>query len=98
MYSDEGDTLDKFESTVEFESVDFAYPTRPGVPVLERFSLKVASGQTVALVGASGSGKSTVVSLIERFYNPRAGKVSLFSHCTVLYCTACVILKGERFS
>ncbi|CAI8010328.1 ATP-dependent translocase ABCB1 [Geodia barretti] len=75
VYSDEGDTLDKFESTVEFESVDFAYPTRPGVPVLERFSLKVASGQTVALVGASGSGKSTVVSLIERFYNPRAGKV-----------------------
>jgi ABC-type transport system involved in cytochrome bd biosynthesis fused ATPase/permease subunit len=85
VYSDEGDTLDKFESTVEFESVDFAYPTRPDVPVLEGFSLKVASGQTVALVGASGSGKSTVVSLIERFYNPRAGKVSLFSHCTVLY-------------
>ena len=77
VYSDEGDILDKFESTVEFEAVDFSYPTRPDVPVLEKFSLKVASGQTVALVGASGSGKSTVVSLIERFYNPRAGKVSV---------------------
>lgn len=76
MYSKEGDILEKFESTIEFDNVDFAYPTRDDVPVLEKFSLKVESGQTVALVGASGCGKSTVVSLIERFYNPQAGKVS----------------------
>ena len=76
MYSKEGDILEKFEGTIEFENVDFAYPTRDDVPVLEKFSLKVESGQTVALVGASGCGKSTVVSLIERFYNPQAGKVS----------------------
>ena len=75
VYSSEGEILDKFESTVEFKAVDFAYPTRQNVPVLAGFSLKVSSGQTVALVGASGCGKSTVISLIERFYDQQGGKV-----------------------
>ena len=60
---------------MEIKAVEFAYPTRQDVPVLAGFSLKVSSGQTVALVGASGCGKSTVISLIERFYDPQGGKV-----------------------
>ena len=78
--------LDEFKSTIEFQDVEFAYPTRPDVPVLRNFSLKVKSGQTVALVGPSGCGKSTVVSLIERFYNSLSGKVNVHVHVyTVLY-------------
>ena len=60
---------------MEFKAVDFAYPTRQDIHVLAGFSLKVSSGQTVALVGASGCGKSTVISLLERFYDPQGGKV-----------------------
>jgi ATP-binding cassette, subfamily B (MDR/TAP), member 1 len=58
---------------VEMRGVDFAYPSRPDVPILRGFSLSVPAGKTIALVGSSGSGKSTVVSLIERFYDPSAG-------------------------
>ncbi len=47
------------------------------MPILKNFSLQVKSGQTVALVGASGSGKSTIVKLLERFYDPVAGSVLL---------------------
>ena len=75
VYSHQGDTPDKFVSTVEFQHVSFAYPTRPDIPVLDQLSLKVEEGQTVALVGSSGCGKSTVVSLIERFYDVADGKV-----------------------
>ena len=90
MYSEEGEVLDKFESTVEFQGVEFAYPTRLDVPVMSGFSMKVESGQTVALVGASGSGKSTVVSLIERFYNPQEGKVGQLCVCVCLFTLYCV--------
>ncbi|KAJ9684175.1 hypothetical protein PVL29_016590 [Vitis rotundifolia] len=63
--------------TIELKNVDFCYPTRPEVLVLSNFSLKVSGGQTVAVVGVSGSGKSTIISLIERFYDPVAGQVFL---------------------
>lgn len=59
---------------VELRNVEFTYPSRPDVPILRDLSLSVAAGKTLALVGSSGSGKSTVVSLIERFYDPTAGK------------------------
>ena len=49
----------------------FAYPSRPDVQVLQGLSLHVKSGQKFALVGASGGGKSTIVSLIQRFYDPQ---------------------------
>ncbi|KAK9061212.1 hypothetical protein SSX86_018392 [Deinandra increscens subsp. villosa] len=61
--------------SIELKNVDFSYPTRPEILVLSNFSLKVNGGQTVAVVGASGSGKSTIISLIERFYDPVAGQV-----------------------
>ena len=62
---------------IEFKGVYFRYPTRPNVPVLKGISFKVLPRQTVALVGASGSGKSTVVSLLERFYAPRSGTITI---------------------
>lgn len=54
---------------VEFKNISFNYPSRPDVKVLENFSLSVPARATVALVGASGAGKSTVISLLERFYD-----------------------------
>ena len=68
---------DDFEPTLRLENVDFAYPSRPDVPISRNLSLHFPAGKTVALVGFSGSGKSTVVSLIERFYDPVAGRVTL---------------------
>ncbi|WP_421990140.1 ABC transporter transmembrane domain-containing protein [Roseococcus sp.] len=60
-----------------FEDVTFHYPTRPDAPALDRFSLKVEPGETVALVGPSGGGKTTVLQLLLRFYDPTAGRVTM---------------------
>eukprot|EP00882_Tetradesmus_deserticola_P007854 GHRQ01008267.1.p1 GENE.GHRQ01008267.1~~GHRQ01008267.1.p1 ORF type:complete len:535 (+),score=185.88 GHRQ01008267.1:384-1988(+) len=62
---------------LRLEGVSFAYPARPDVVVLKGMTLDVPAGKTVALVGSSGSGKSTVVGLIERFYDPLEGRVML---------------------
>ncbi|KAH9676227.1 ABC transporter B family member 15 [Citrus sinensis] len=64
----EGEILEKFLGEVEFRNVVFAYPSRPETIIFKDFCLKVPAGNTVALVGGSGSGKSTVVSLLQRFY------------------------------
>ncbi|XP_019479255.1 PREDICTED: multidrug resistance protein 1 [Hipposideros armiger] len=74
-YSTEGLKLNTLEGNVTFNEVVFNYPTRPDIPVLQGLSLEVKKGQTLALVGSSGCGKSTVVQLLERFYDPLAGKV-----------------------
>jgi ABC-type multidrug transport system fused ATPase/permease subunit len=58
---------------VEFRGVDFSYPTRPNVPVLRNFNLTIPTCTTAALVGSSGAGKSTVVALLQRFYDVDAG-------------------------
>ncbi|XP_072979313.1 ABC transporter B family member 19-like [Typha angustifolia] len=60
---------------VELKRVTFAYPSRPDMPVLREFSLKAKAGSTVAVVGGSGSGKSTVIWLVQRFYDPDEGRV-----------------------
>mmetsp|Transcript_14082 Transcript_14082/g.20196 ORF Transcript_14082/g.20196 Transcript_14082/m.20196 type:complete len:570 (+) Transcript_14082:2-1711(+) len=62
-------------NTVDFECVNFFYPTRPSHIVLSSLSLSISSGLTVALVGPSGCGKSTIVALIERLYDPVQGRV-----------------------
>jgi ATP-binding cassette subfamily B (MDR/TAP) protein 1 len=66
--------------TIEFKNVSFSYPSRPQRLALDDFSLKVEPGQSVALVGGSGSGKSTVFSLVERFYDPNRGSVLAGGH------------------
>ncbi len=62
---------------IAFDDVTFHYPMRPDLPALEHFSLRVAPGETVALVGPSGAGKSTVFSLLLRFHDPQSGAVSV---------------------
>ena len=62
---------------VSFEDVSFHYPSRPETSALEAFSLTVDAGETVALVGPSGAGKTTVFQLILRFYDPQAGRITL---------------------
>jgi len=64
-------------SSVSFESVNFHYPSRPATAALSDFNLHVAPGETVALVGASGAGKSTVFQLLLRFYDPASGRITL---------------------
>ncbi|KAF7818652.1 ABC transporter B family member 1 [Senna tora] len=78
--SDSGLELESVTGHVELKNVDFSYPSRPDVRILNDFSLVVPAGKTIALVGSSGSGKSTVVSLIERFYDPTSGHVVLDGH------------------
>ncbi|TKR32959.1 ATP-binding cassette domain-containing protein [Luteimonas gilva] len=62
---------------IAFDDVTFRYPMRPDLPALEHFALRVAPGETVALVGPSGAGKSTVFSLLLRFHDPQSGTVSV---------------------
>ncbi|KAF1807947.1 multidrug resistance protein [Eremomyces bilateralis CBS 781.70] len=76
-FDEDGEQPTETEGVIEIENVTFAYPTRPSVTVLDNFSLKVPSGKVTALVGQSGSGKSTIVGLIERWYNPESGTIKL---------------------
>ncbi|GAB2252720.1 hypothetical protein Droror1_Dr00005567 [Drosera rotundifolia] len=73
--SNEGMVLNDMKGDIELKDVDFRYPARPDVQIFSGFSLFISSGKTVALVGQSGSGKSTVISLVERFYDPDSGEV-----------------------
>ncbi len=61
----------------EFDEVTFAYASRTQAPALERFSLRIAAGERIALVGPSGAGKSTVLALLLRFYDPQAGAIRI---------------------
>lgn len=62
---------------LKLQDVVFAYPKRASVPVLDAFSLTVPARKVTAVVGQSGSGKSTIVSLLERWYTPQSGSITL---------------------
>lgn len=62
---------------ISFEGVHFQYPARPGVSALDGVDLRVSPGETVALVGPSGAGKTTILQLLQRFYDPQQGAVRL---------------------
>ena len=68
---------ESMEGTIEFENVNFSYPSRPDVPVLKKYTLTVPPNTTAALVGSSGAGKSTVVALLQRFYDADTGSIKV---------------------
>ena len=65
---------------ITLESVEFNYPSRLEAKVLDNFSLTIKKGQQIALVGSSGCGKSTIIQLLERYYDPNAGCVKIGQH------------------
>ncbi|NWW82986.1 ABCBA protein, partial [Climacteris rufus] len=75
----EGITLGKdvFRGALEFKDVEFAYPTRPETSIFKDFSLSIPAGSVMALVGPSGTGKSTIVSLLLRLYDPISGTITV---------------------
>ncbi|CAG8472261.1 39810_t:CDS:2, partial [Gigaspora margarita] len=75
--SNTGDKPDNVVGHIQLKNINFIYPTRPDVKILNNIPLDIEPGSTVALVGSSGSGKSTIVSLILRFYDPISGGIYL---------------------
>ncbi|KAL7150975.1 hypothetical protein ABFS83_04G001400 [Erythranthe nasuta] len=76
--SDEsGTTFDNLKGEIELKHLSFKYPTRPNIRIFRDISLRIPSGKTVALVGESGSGKSTVIALLQRFYDPDSGLITI---------------------
>lgn len=78
--AESGETLERIEGTIRLENIKHIYPSRPEVVVMDGVNLEIPAGKTTALVGASGSGKSTIVGLVERFYDPVEGSVYLDDH------------------
>uniref|UniRef100_A0A8C9ZN13 Bile salt export pump n=1 Tax=Sander lucioperca TaxID=283035 RepID=A0A8C9ZN13_SANLU len=78
--SEAGYKLDRVKGDIEFHNVTFFYPSRPDVKILDQLSVAVKSGETTAFVGPSGAGKSTAIQLIQRFYDPKEGMVTLDGH------------------
>ncbi|MEL6570866.1 MAG: ABC transporter transmembrane domain-containing protein [Pseudomonadota bacterium] len=65
------------QGRIAFEDVRFSYPSRPSISALDHVSLAIEPGETVALVGPSGAGKTTIIQLVQRFYEPQDGKITL---------------------
>merc|ERR1719310_197551 len=77
VLADEGVKLESVRGDIEVKDVIFAYPTAPDHLVCKGYTVSISAGQTVALSGASGSGKSTIIQLLERFYDPQGGSITL---------------------
>lgn len=78
--SGDGYKLDRIKGEIEFHNVTFHYPSRPEVKILNNLSMVIKPGETTAFVGSSGAGKSTALQLIQRFYDPCEGMVTLDGH------------------
>uniref|UniRef100_F6H7B1 ABC transporter B family member 19 n=1 Tax=Vitis vinifera TaxID=29760 RepID=F6H7B1_VITVI len=74
-YDSEGKTLEKINGNIDMQDVYFTYPSRKERLILDGFSFSIPAGKVVALVGSSGCGKSTVISLVARFYDPSQGEI-----------------------
>ncbi|KYQ88935.1 ABC transporter B family protein [Tieghemostelium lacteum] len=76
-FAESGDKTMQIQGDIEYRGVGFSYPTRPEVKIFNNFTLSIKKGQTVALVGDSGGGKSSAIALLERFYDPEEGEIFL---------------------
>lgn len=90
----DGRTLNSVQGNIEFRNVYFSYLSRPEIPILSGFYLTVPARKTVALVGRNGSGKSSIIPLMERFYDPTLGIIFLFGFhkyysCKLFFLLSC---------
>ncbi|CAJ0588656.1 unnamed protein product [Cylicocyclus nassatus] len=85
---DDEDSKQEIEGSAKLEKVNFCYPSRPDVKVARNLNLFARKGQTIALVGASGCGKSTIVQLLERFYAPDSGVIKIDDYNIERICRA----------
>lgn len=76
-FDESGESPSKVVGDISVDNVVFSYPSRPDTKILNGFSIHFPAGRSTALVGASGSGKSTIVALLERWYNPSSGSIKL---------------------
>lgn len=72
-----GAVTTQIKGAVSFENVDFAYPQRKDISVLKKLNIKAESGEKIAFVGASGAGKTTIAAILQSFYHPTNGKVTI---------------------
>ena len=79
-FESNGQKLNDINGEIEFKDIHFSYPTRPEAKILKGLNLKIPAGKTLALVGSSGGGKSTVISLLQKFYMPESGHITLDGH------------------
>lgn len=77
VVNNEGTTLPSVQGNIEFRNVYFSYLSRPEIPILSGFYLTVPAKKAVALVGRNGSGKSSIIPLMERFYDPTLGNITI---------------------
>ncbi|CAF0883871.1 unnamed protein product, partial [Brachionus calyciflorus] len=80
IFDSNGKKLKELKGEIEFKDVHFSYPTRSEAKILRGLNLKIPAGKTIALVGSSGGGKSTVISLLQKFYLPQSGDITLDGH------------------
>ena len=77
VFTSKGKELKNLQGNIEFKDVVFSYPQRIEATILKGLNLSIPAGKTVALVGSSGGGKSTVISLLQRFYLPISGQITI---------------------